>query len=147
MNIDYPFHIDSRGRSATTGEDDHIRDMIEQFLFTNIPQLSCSARGRDDAVLERLGADSGADEVLDLIENLYFRLPSIDSLLHNELVLWIDQTVTVGDKVHQDVLAFERVEERARDKDDLIALGGDSPDESVFLLLNAYDSPVYTAGV
>ena len=35
MNIDYPFHIDSRGRSATTGEDDHIRDMIEQFLFTN----------------------------------------------------------------------------------------------------------------
>jgi phage baseplate assembly protein W len=35
MHIDYPFHIDSRGRSAVTGEDDHIRDMIEQFLFTN----------------------------------------------------------------------------------------------------------------
>ena len=35
MNIDYPFHIDHRGRTATTGEDDHIRDMIEQFLFTN----------------------------------------------------------------------------------------------------------------
>ena len=35
MHIDYPFHIDSRGRSATTGDDDHIRDMIEQFLFTN----------------------------------------------------------------------------------------------------------------
>ena len=35
MNIDYPFHIDSRGRSATTGDDDHIRDMIEQFLFTD----------------------------------------------------------------------------------------------------------------
>ena len=35
MNIDYPFHIDSRGRSATTGDDDHVRDMIEQFLFTN----------------------------------------------------------------------------------------------------------------
>lgn len=35
MNIDFPFHIDSRGRTATTGEDDHIRDMIEQFLFTN----------------------------------------------------------------------------------------------------------------
>jgi phage baseplate assembly protein W len=34
MNIDYPYHIDSRGRSATTGDDDHIRDMIEQFLFT-----------------------------------------------------------------------------------------------------------------
>jgi hypothetical protein len=35
MNIDYPFHFDSRGRTATTDDDDHIRDMIEQFLFTN----------------------------------------------------------------------------------------------------------------
>lgn len=35
MNIDYPFHFDSRGRSATTSDNDHIRDMIEQFLFTN----------------------------------------------------------------------------------------------------------------
>lgn len=35
MNIDYPFHFDHRGRTAMTGEDDHIRDMIEQFLFTN----------------------------------------------------------------------------------------------------------------
>ncbi len=35
MNIDFPFHFDSRGRTATTGDDDHIRDMIEQFLLTN----------------------------------------------------------------------------------------------------------------
>ena len=35
MNIDFPFHSDSRGRTATTDDDDHIRDMIEQFLFTN----------------------------------------------------------------------------------------------------------------
>lgn len=35
MNIDYPFHFDSRGRTATTDDDYHIRDMIEQFLFTN----------------------------------------------------------------------------------------------------------------
>jgi phage baseplate assembly protein W len=35
MNIDYPLHFDSRGRTATTSDDDHIRDMIEQFLFTN----------------------------------------------------------------------------------------------------------------
>ncbi len=35
MNIDYPFHFDNRGRTATTTDDDHIRDMIEQFLFTN----------------------------------------------------------------------------------------------------------------
>lgn len=35
MNIDFPFHFDGRGRTATTGDDDHIRDMIEQFLFTS----------------------------------------------------------------------------------------------------------------
>jgi phage baseplate assembly protein W len=35
MNIDFPFHFDELGRSATTDDDDHIRDMIEQFLFTS----------------------------------------------------------------------------------------------------------------
>jgi hypothetical protein len=35
MNIDYPFHFDNRGRTATTSNDDHIRDLIEQLLFTN----------------------------------------------------------------------------------------------------------------
>jgi len=34
-NIDFPFHFDGRGRTASTGDDDHIRDMIEQLLFTN----------------------------------------------------------------------------------------------------------------
>ncbi len=33
--IDYPFHIDGRGRAATTTADAHVRDMIEQVLFTN----------------------------------------------------------------------------------------------------------------
>ena len=33
--LDFPFHIDGRGRSAETAEDDHIRDMIFQVLFTN----------------------------------------------------------------------------------------------------------------
>ncbi len=35
MNIDYPYHFDARGRTATTSDTDHIRDMIEQLLFTN----------------------------------------------------------------------------------------------------------------
>ncbi len=35
MNIDFPFHFDSRGRTAATDDDDHIRDMIEQLLLTN----------------------------------------------------------------------------------------------------------------
>ena len=35
MNIDFPFHFDGHGRTAETNDDEHIRDMIEQFLFTN----------------------------------------------------------------------------------------------------------------
>ncbi len=35
MNIDFPFHFDGRGRTAATGNNDHIREMIEQLLFTN----------------------------------------------------------------------------------------------------------------
>ena len=36
MNLDYPFHFDGRGRTALTDDDDHIRDMLEQLLFTNL---------------------------------------------------------------------------------------------------------------
>src|SRR2546425_3102113 len=35
MNIDYPFHFDNRRRTAATDENDHIRDMIEEFLLTS----------------------------------------------------------------------------------------------------------------
>jgi phage baseplate assembly protein W len=31
---DFPFRIDGRGRSARTSRDDHIRDLVEQVLFT-----------------------------------------------------------------------------------------------------------------
>ena len=35
MNIDFPFHFNSRGQTATSSRDDHIRDMIELLLFTD----------------------------------------------------------------------------------------------------------------
>jgi phage baseplate assembly protein W len=34
VNPDYPYHFDGRGRTASTGDDAHIRDLIEQVLFT-----------------------------------------------------------------------------------------------------------------
>jgi uncharacterized protein len=34
MNIDFPLHFDGRGRTALTDDDDHIRDMLEQLIFT-----------------------------------------------------------------------------------------------------------------
>ena len=34
MNIDFPLHFDGRGRTAEADDDKHIRDMIEQLIFT-----------------------------------------------------------------------------------------------------------------
>ena len=45
--LDFPFHFDTRGRTAETTDDDHIRDLIEQVLFTapgervNRPTFGC----------------------------------------------------------------------------------------------------------
>ncbi len=35
MNIDFPFHLDGRGRTASSDNNDHINQMIEQLLFTS----------------------------------------------------------------------------------------------------------------
>ncbi|GAX45672.1 hypothetical protein NIES4075_66930 [Tolypothrix sp. NIES-4075] len=35
MNVDFPLQFDDRGRTATTADDSHIRDLIEQVLFTS----------------------------------------------------------------------------------------------------------------
>jgi uncharacterized protein len=35
MQIDYPFHLNVRGRTADANQEDHIRDLIEQVLFTS----------------------------------------------------------------------------------------------------------------
>lgn len=35
MHIAYPYRFDSRGRTAEAGDERHIRDLIEQVLFTS----------------------------------------------------------------------------------------------------------------
>ena len=35
MQVNYPFRIDASGRTARTSEADHVRQMIEQVLFTS----------------------------------------------------------------------------------------------------------------
>jgi Bacteriophage baseplate protein W len=34
MNVDFPFSFGTNGRTAGTSDDDHIRDLIQQVLFT-----------------------------------------------------------------------------------------------------------------
>ncbi len=35
LNINFPLKFDNRGRTAESGDEKHIRDMIEQVLFTS----------------------------------------------------------------------------------------------------------------
>ena len=47
MHIDFPYHFDARGATATTDVYDHVRDLLEQLLFTapgeriNRPDFGC----------------------------------------------------------------------------------------------------------
>jgi phage baseplate assembly protein W len=44
---DHPLHVDARGRTAEIGAEDHVRDLVEQVLFTapgervNRPEFGC----------------------------------------------------------------------------------------------------------
>jgi phage baseplate assembly protein W len=46
-HLDFPMHVDGRGRLAVTDPNDHVRDMIHQVLFTspgervNRPDFGC----------------------------------------------------------------------------------------------------------
>jgi uncharacterized protein len=48
--LDFPFGVDARGATATASEDDHVRDLIMQVLFTNPgervnrPEFGCGLR-------------------------------------------------------------------------------------------------------
>ncbi|HWS90087.1 MAG TPA: GPW/gp25 family protein [Pyrinomonadaceae bacterium] len=47
MDVNFPFRFDGRGRTAEAGTDDHIRQLVEQVLFTapgervNRPTFGC----------------------------------------------------------------------------------------------------------
>ena len=50
LNLDYAYHFDDQGRTAGTSHEQHVRNMIEQVLFTapgervNRPTFGCGLR-------------------------------------------------------------------------------------------------------
>ncbi|MER6957245.1 MULTISPECIES: GPW/gp25 family protein [unclassified Streptomyces] len=48
MDIDFPYRVDARGRTTEAGHADHVRDLVEQVLFTspgervNRPDFGCN---------------------------------------------------------------------------------------------------------
>ena len=110
MNIDFPFRLDGRGRTADVGDDDHIRDMIEQVLLTapgervNRPtfgsgaQLLVFAPNSDTlASAMRMSIQAGLQTWLgDLIEVTDVQVESEDSTLRIEVRYVVRRTGETG---------------------------------------------------
>lgn len=81
--LDFPFAIDARGRTATADEDDHVRDLILQVLFTspgervNRPEFGCGLKQLVFApVSDALAA-------------------ATEQLVHGALIRWLDSVISV----------------------------------------------------
>ena len=106
MNIDFPFRFDKRGRTAVVSDEKHIRDMIEELIFTspgervnrpdfgsgvmqlvfaaNSPELAAALKFTMQAALQRwLGA---------LIQVQTLEVTSEDSTLNIDIQYLLRQT-------------------------------------------------------
>jgi phage baseplate assembly protein W len=106
MNIDFPYHFDTRGRTATTDDADHIRDMIEQLLFTapgervnrpdfgsGVQQLVFAPNSPELAATLQFTMQAALDRFLgDLIEVRKLEVSSIDAALTIDLTYGIRRT-------------------------------------------------------
>jgi len=95
MQIDHPLRIDGSGRTATTDQDAHIRDLIEQVLFTSpgervnrptfgsgIMQLVFASNSPEVAATTRFLIQGALQQWLcDLIQVRDVRVENIDSKL------------------------------------------------------------------
>ena len=95
MHVDFPLRFDGRGRTAETDDDGHVRDMIEQLLFTapgervnrptfgsGVLQLVFAPNGDALAAAMRLSVQASLQEWLgDLIEVADVDVDNDDSTL------------------------------------------------------------------
>jgi phage baseplate assembly protein W len=81
--LDFPLAIDTRGRIALTDEDDHVRDMIMQVLFTapgervNRPEFGCG--------LKQLVFAPASDALA----------AATEQLVHGSLLRWLEPVISV----------------------------------------------------
>ena len=81
--LDYPFGFDPRGRSRLTGAGDHVRDLIEQVLFT--------------APGERVNRPEFGTPIKDLVfEGISDTLVvTTEQMVHGALIRWLDSLISV----------------------------------------------------
>jgi uncharacterized protein len=113
--LDFPFHLDGRGRSAETDSDDHVRDLIYQVLFTNPgervnrPDFGCGLK----QLVFAPNSDALAASTQQLVQGALLRLLEEVITVERVTVTSIDATLEVtvlyvrrdsGER-HEDVFA------------------------------------------
>ena len=97
--LDYPLHFDGRGHTASTTEDEHIRDLIEQLLLTSpgervnrptfgsgVLRMVFAPTGDALAAATRLAVEASLTEWLgDLIEVVEIEVTSDDATLRLDI--------------------------------------------------------------
>ena len=115
INIDFPYHFDNKGQTAKAGEDDHIRDMIEQFLFTNsgervnrpdfgsgVSQLIFAPNSAELATTLQFTIQAGLQQWLgDLIEVQEMNVSSEEASLRIEISYMIRRTQEIRSATFQ----------------------------------------------
>lgn len=94
MNIDYPYHYSGQGRTASTDYPAHIRDLIEQVIFTSPG--------------ERVNRPSFGSGVLQLVfaPNSVELAGTTQFLVQSSLQEWL------GDLIQVNAVEVESVDER-----------------------------------
>ncbi len=83
--LDFPFALDSSGRTAETAADDHVRDLIWQVLFTspgervNRPDFGCGLR--------QLVFAPNSDALA----------AATQTLVHGSLLRWLNEVILVDE--------------------------------------------------
>jgi len=82
-NLDFPYHFSGLGRTGSTDRDDHIRDLIEQVLFTSPG--------------ERVMRPEFGAGLLDLVfePNSATLAATTQMLIHSALQLYMSDLITV----------------------------------------------------
>lgn len=106
VQIAYPYGIDRRGRTASTDEDAHVRDLIEQLLFT-APGERVNRPSFGSGILQALFAPASAE----LAATLNF-------LAQSALQQWLSDVIVVEAVEVQTVDSTVNVTVRYRTKHD-----------------------------
>jgi phage baseplate assembly protein W len=85
MHVAYPFRLDARLRTAQAGDADHLRDLIEQLLFTGVGERV--NRPSFGTSLRQLVFSPAGEELASAVQQL----------VHGAVQQWLGELIQVED--------------------------------------------------